>query len=934
MILSHSKEDLAVLEGGMPDYSPLQNYLGLVGAQVSRVFFYLFGLAVYPLLAVLFLRLVRQFVPYKKRSRSGTYPALLMLLLGCSMLFAMWPQNFIMETDQLGIGYTSSMSLALSGGIIGSKLAAPQILEHYEAGLIRRYIGDIGTLITAALLLLPALALLFHRDWYPLLAYRVNTWWDNRLEDELDRKERKRKAREAAEAEEEEEEENDDKGVLPPQTKQQEVPQNNIQQTRPEPIVNDYTATSTPANDEEEIQLPPQDVAPAAPEEPVRPVQEDISIRQKIQEQPIYDDDEVIAPPPDYLTNGHQNRSIVYDTRIHDDDEVVAPPQMEVPRRQAAAPVPVQMQQPVQQPVQQQPRVTEPEPVSAPNPSVQGYRPLQPQATPVRPQTAPQATESKEPYRLPSPTMLTLHPEEKLEENNEFIREQSKILQETLESFGVDGAVTHVTVGPRITQYEISLEKGVKVEKVTSIQNNIAMALAAESIRMRAPIPGKNTIGIEVPNKKSATVYFRPLLESQEWLNSKADIPIILGRDITGEPVVTDLAKAPHLLIAGSTGSGKSVCMNSLVMSLLFKFSPDELRLIMVDPKVVELEMYKKLPHLITPVVNEAAKVPLALRWGVNEMERRYRVLARVPVKNLAAFNSRPPDVAPLYDDDGNRIPQKMPYLIIIIDELADIMMIKEAKVEVENSIARIAQKGRAAGVHLVIATQSPRKEIVTGNIKANLPTKIACKVGSGIDSRVILDTVGAEKLLGRGDMLFNPPGAGIMERIQGCFVSDPEIEKVTQEICCQRSQNFDDNIMVDHVEISGMNNDDDDDEASFGRGRDEFDTHDYAGDEFDDDDDDGSSRVSSSELDAIVNKYLQPGDGDLMRKALEVIILDQKASTSYLQRRLGIGYNKSAELVDKLEKRKILSAPLAGGQKRKILITDGLQVNQFDNEE
>ena len=402
-------------------------------------------------------------------------------------------------------------------------------------------------------------------------------------------------------------------------------------------------------------------------------------------------------------------------------------------------------------------------------------------------------------------------------------------------------------------------------------------------------------------------VYLRELMESEAWRTTKASIPIILGKDVAGKVIIADLAKAPHLLIAGSTGSGKSVCMNTLIMSLLYRFSPFDLRLIMVDPKYVELEIYRPLPHLITPLVNEPTKVPYALRWGVNEMEHRYQQMAKVKAKNLEAFNKRPPDPEPVMDENGDPIPQKLPLLIIIVDELADIMM-TEAKKDVETSICRIAQKGRAAGIHLVIATQTPRKDIITGVIKANLPTKISFKVSTGMDSRVILDSQGAEKLLGKGDMLFKGP-AGEMERIQGSMVSDPEIQKIADFVSSQVEQHFDTTVVLEEQ----PEDEEDDGANSF---------PDFKPEE------DGPMDF----LRSTVNKYIQPGDDENVRKALEIILRENKASTSYLQRRMGIGYNKAAEIIEKLEQRGIVSAPLAGGQKRNILIFDELNRPRENN--
>ena len=354
-----------------------------------------------------------------------------------------------------------------------------------------------------------------------------------------------------------------------------------------------------------------------------------------------------------------------------------------------------------------------------------------------------------------------------------------------------------------------------------------------------------------------------------------------------------DLAKAPHLLIAGATGSGKSVCMNSLIMSLLFKFSPDDIRLIMVDPKVVEMEMYSTLPHLITPVVNDPHKVPTALRWAVNEMENRYRILAKAKVKNLAGYNSRHIGPEPVLDKDGKPIPEKMPILLVIIDELADIMM-TDSKAEVETSIARIAQKGRAAGVHIVIATQRPSTNIITGVIKANLPTRIAFRVGSIVDSRVILDQKGAETLLGRGDMLLVPPGSAVLERIQGAWVDDSDIAKIVDFVSGQAEQEFNNKILSEETQDEEEN--DDTAEASI------YDVPDVA---------------------PIIKKYLLPGDDQLLAQALEVVLMEQKVSTSYLQRRLKIGYNRAAELIEILEERNIVGPPGPGGSKREILVFD-----------
>jgi len=555
---------------------------------------------------------------------------------------------------------------------------------------------------------------------------------------------------------------------------------------------------------------------------------------------------------------------------------------------------------------------SEVEPEAKPEPQPQPIRPI-PVATPVKSSgslngeeltktVVEQGTTTRIPknvseYVIPPISMLTKGAEAS-KESDESIERSSQILQHTLESFNVDGQVTNIISGPRVTRYEVSLAPGVKVEKVANIANNIAMELEAKSIRILAPIPGRNAVGVEAPNAKASSVFLRNVMENPEWKNSSAEIPIVLGKNVAGTPVILDLAKAPHLLIAGATGSGKSVCMNTLIMSLLLHFKPEELRLIMVDPKVVEFETYTRLPQLITPIVNDPQKVPLALRWAVNEMEKRYKMLAKVRTRNLKTFNARPIQNEPVIGEDGKAIPDKLPILIVIIDELADVMM-TDAKSDVETSIARIAQKGRAAGIHVVIATQRPSTNIITGVIKANLPTRIAFRVGSIVDSRVILDQKGAESLLGSGDMLFMPPGGGVVERVQGAFVEDKDIDKVVELVSAQCEQQFDNNVVLDKAE----------EEKSAPTENDQS--------------EDGDSIYDAPEIAPVVQKYLEPDDNDLTRQALEIVLLERKVSTSYLQRRMKIGYNKAAEIVDLLEERGIISPPLPGGSKREILVFD-----------
>ena len=494
--------------------------------------------------------------------------------------------------------------------------------------------------------------------------------------------------------------------------------------------------------------------------------------------------------------------------------------------------------------------------------------------------TIPPLVRKKSAYKLP-PVKLLKDLAEVKGDSREVIREAKETLQDTLNSFGIEAKVTDAVTGPRVTRLEVVPSPGVRVQKISSLEANIKLDLKAESIRILAPIPGKDAVGIEVPNRSSSLVPLKNVLMSRMWDRNSGEIPIVLGKDVAGEPVITDLARAPHLLIAGATGSGKSVCINALIMSLLFKFTPEELRLIMVDPKVVEFEMYKKLPHLITPIVNEPKKVPLALRWCINEMEKRYKILAKVRVKNLKAFNERQIASEALLDDEGNKIPEHLPFIVIIIDELADIMMI--AKADVETLIARIAQKARAVGIHLVLATQRPSVQIITGVIKANLPTRIAFRVTSVVDSRVILDHKGAESLLGMGDMLFIPPGSAKLDRIQGALVSDNEIDDVVSFCSVQVEQNFDTKVITqpdvettDSFLEEGSASEDDNDEYGM--------------------------------------------DNDIVQQAIDIISRERKASTSYLQRRLKIGYNRAAEIIDILESRGVIG-PQIGSARREIFV-------------
>ena len=498
-------------------------------------------------------------------------------------------------------------------------------------------------------------------------------------------------------------------------------------------------------------------------------------------------------------------------------------------------------------------------------------------------------------YEFPPLSLLKEQAKPASSNSEEEHRANAENLLRILSEFGVDVTLGEIHVGPVITRYEVVPAPGVRVEKIAGLDKNIALGMRAQSVRILAPIPGKAAVGVEVPNQHPTPVGMRELLESEDWANAKAEIPIALGKDVSGAPLISDLAKMPHLLIAGATGSGKSVCINSIVASILYSKSPKDLRLIMVDPKVVELKIFNSLPHMLIPVVTEPKKVPAALKWLLGEMAQRYQLFAKVNVRNIVGFNNRkkagkpdlppPPDpqatltgVDPLLDD-GLEVPDRLPYIVAIIDELADLMMVAPA--EIETSIARLAQLARAAGIHLIIATQRPSVNVITGVIKANLPSRIAFQVASQVDSRTILDTKGADTLIGRGDMLFSPPGSSRLVRSQGAFVSDEEVMA-----------------MVEFLKKNGPPQYAQSVQAQIDRAARE------------DAEEDGEGEGDSDLGD----------DEELYNQALEVLKSTKRASTSMIQRRLRIGYNRAARIMDLMEEKGIVG-PENGSSPREILV-------------
>ncbi|EGE9346249.1 DNA translocase FtsK [Listeria monocytogenes] len=469
-----------------------------------------------------------------------------------------------------------------------------------------------------------------------------------------------------------------------------------------------------------------------------------------------------------------------------------------------------------------------------------------------------QVTTASYPTNYEFPSFSLLHPPVSKREDDSWLQMQQEMLDETLENFNVQASVVNRTQGPAVTRFEVQPEKGVKVSKITNLTDDIKLNLAAKDIRIEAPIPGKSTVGIEIPNQTSRPVMLSELMNTEAFQSSTSPLTAALGLDISGTPIITDLQKMPHGLIAGATGSGKSVCINSLLVSLLYKATPDQLKLLLIDPKMVELAPYNRIPHLVSPVITDAKAATVALKCAVEEMERRYQLFSHTGVRNMEKYNE--------YASHPDHTGEKLPYILIVIDELADLMMV--APNDVEESISRIAQKARACGIHMIVATQRPSVDVITGLIKANIPTRVSFSVSSQIDSRTILDASGAEKLLGKGDMLFLPSGASKPVRLQGTFVSDEEIDAVVAHV---RSQ--------------------------------------------------GEADYIFEEQELLVKETAKENTDELFEEACDFVLSQNAASTSLLQRHFRIGYNRAARLMESLENHQIVSG-INGSKPRDVIIT------------
>ncbi len=822
-LFSYDAGDISVLR--QPPYDPPRNFIGPVGAWFAFLSFMSLGVAAY-VLPVLF-SCLGLLCLFKREGR--VWPKFLwslVLLLAVGALLELKADTWEALRDRLNAGSAGG----LFGGLLAGRLLAPLL------GTVGAWVLLVATVVMALVMVVdihPGTLLRHSWDFLLVLYGRIREARQSRLDRlqqmEAEQEQLARRRRRLEEAV---------KGSAPAAPKVRVRGKATSEETPEEPV----PARPCVRVEEEPVAPPPRararmpDLEPEPPAPPVPTEEEQAEAAEE--------------------NEGGLSRLFARKGREKNEEPESAP----------VAPAEV---------------VPEPAPEPEPEPAVKAAPRKQVRMPDAEKESAPLAVlpSSGSNWTLPEIALLDPIPGQRESASGTDFAIGSQVLKETLAEFGVEVEVTNVERGPVITRYELLPAPGVRVETIAKLNNNIALAMKAETVRVQAPIPGKGVVGIEVPNPKTTTVYLREVIESEEWGRGKAALPLCLGQDVGGRVQIADLADMPHLLVAGATGSGKTVCMNSMLAGLLLARSPDQMRLMLIDPKIVEFANYNGLPHLVVPVITDPKKVSLGLRWAINEMEKRYKLFAKVGVRNIKSFNSRPivkqeelfpgaeGEAEP--DEEAEVIPDRVPYIVIVVDELADLMLVAQA--DIENQIARLAQLSRAVGIHMILATQRPSVNVITGTIKANFPARISFQVAQKVDSRTILDAAGADKLLGKGDMLFLPPGSPKLIRAQGTLTTDAELHRV-----------------VDHWKRQGV------------------------------------PQYEHSIKDKIEGKQVDlpdmEEDDELLQQAMEIIRQTRRASTSALQRRLSIGYTRAARIMDLLEQKGVVG-PTQGANPRDILI-------------
>lgn len=708
---------------------------GTVGNAISSFFFGLVGLVCYPLPVFMFLGIAFVISNGRNPKAYRKMAGFLLLFLSACMFMQILTEGAVFEQKILTY-YQVSAEYKTGGGLLGGILCR----------LCVKAFGTVGTYVIAAAAIMISLVLITQKSMFDMIRKFTNWLYQNAAENRQRRLESARMRQEAEEAIEEQEKRRQrrrtrevaaDKEV---ETDLEEIKEEKAENRKSKPLFSEpvFLKAAVPENEKK-----PEILEPFIPEKAF-PIQR-----------------------ADHL--------------VQDIEEIAALEEGIVEDVSAA-------EEPTEEPGTKEPASHTKNPRSSQKEIEQGVNA-------VKEEIATKEAQEKKEYQFP-PLSLLKKGQKNSGDSDSHLRETAKKLQDTLHNFGVNVTITNVSCGPTVTRYELQPEQGVKVSKIVGLTDDIKLNLAATDIRIEAPIPGKAAVGIEVPNANNSTVMLRDLLQSPEFQNSQSNLAFAAGKDIAGKPVITDIGKMPHLLIAGATGSGKSVCINTLIMSILYKASPEDVKLIMIDPKVVELSVYNGIPHLFIPVVTDPKKAAGALNWAVAEMTDRYNKFAQYNVRDLKGYNEKVDSISDIQDDNK---PKKLPQIVIIVDELADLMMV--APGEVEDSICRLAQLARAAGIHLIIATQRPSVNVITGLIKANMPSRIAFSVSSGVDSRTILDMNGAEKLLGKGDMLFYPQGYQKPARVQGAFVSDKEVADVVEFLSSQHPETVYDKDIQEKIE-------------------------------------------------------------------------------------------------------------------------------------